>query len=328
MSEQPLVSAIVVAYRQREALGECLAALRHAQSALPSSELIVVDNGELASAVGEWRPDARIVQPHANLGFAGGAQLGIESARGRWIALVNDDAVLAPDALEAMVQAGESAPDVGAVAAQVRFQSDPSLINSAGIDVDALGIASERLAGRPAAGIGARREVFGASACVALYRAQMLAEIGGFEPCFFAYQEDVDLAWRARAAGWRTLLEPRALALHRGSASIGEGARLKYYLVGRNRVRLLARNATTRQLVRALPGILAYDLAYVLYVAFADRTLAPLHGRLASLREWRTLRRCAPGQRRAVSLAPASSGWRAALRQHLAYRAAAERARR
>ena len=132
--------------------------------------------------------------------------------------------------------------------------------------------------------------MFGASGCVALYRAEMLAQIGGFDSEFFAYLEDVDVAWRARAAGWEAFYEPAAVAHHRGSASTGEGSARKYRLVGRNRVRLLARNATTRQLARNLLGILLYDSAYILYVALSDRTLAPLRGRLAGLRGWRASR--------------------------------------
>jgi hypothetical protein len=114
--------------------------------------------------------------------------------------------------------------------------------------------------------------------------------------------------------------EPQALAEHLGSASTGEGSRRKYWLVGRNRMWVLARNMTGRQLARALVGILLYDLAYVVYVALTDRTLAPLTGRLAGLRGWRSMRAERRGARREVALAPARSGWLGALRQHRAYR--------
>ncbi len=147
----------------------------------------------------------------------------------------------------------------------------------------------------------------------------MLRELGGFDERFFAYLEDVDLAWRARAAGWRCLYEPRAVAHHRGSASSGEGSSSKYFLVGRNRVRLLARNATAGQLLRALPGILVYDSAYVIYAALADRTLAPLRGRVAGLREWPAMRQHTRASRRPVALSSAWNGWVSALRQHQAY---------
>jgi GT2 family glycosyltransferase len=329
VSEAPLVSVVVVAYRQREALLECLQALSRAAEELaghgagsPAVELIVVDNGGLGDLIAEARPDARLIRSPSNIGFAAGAQTGIEAARGEWVALVNDDAVIAPDALTRLVAAGGADPRIGSVAAQIRFSSRPQTINSAGIAVDSLGVASERLAGRPVAEATEATEVFGASGCVALYRARMLAELGGLEGRFFAYQEDVDLAWRARAAGWSSVYEPCAIAHHRGSASTGEGSHTKYRLVGRNRMWLLARNATTRQLLTPLPAIVLYDLAYVVYVALSDRTLAPLLGRMEGLRGWREMRRERAGSRAEVALAPARSGWLGALRQHLAYRGA------
>jgi GT2 family glycosyltransferase len=321
VSDAPLVSIVVVAYRQREPLVECLRALGEAQAALDGpSELIVVDNGDLAGLVAEHRPDARVRRSEGNVGFAAGAQAGIEAARGEWVALVNDDANVAPDALAVLLETGRSAPDVGAVAAQIRFRTRPEQINSAGIVVDSLGVASERFAGAPLAAASAPGEVFGASGCVALYRASMLGQLGGLDGRFFAYQEDVDLAWRARAAGWRAVYEPRARADHLGSASTGEGSRRKYWLVGRNRMWVLARNMTGRQLARAVPGIVLYDLTYVAYVALTDRTLAPLTGRLAGLRGWRAMRAERRAERGEVELAPARSGWLGALRQHRAYR--------
>ncbi len=346
----PALSVVVVAFRQREPLIACLEAVtraaeevEHAESTAatadpllappgagrpsagngPLVELVVVDNGDLADLVRSVSPQARVLEPGRNLGFAGGAQLGIEAARGEWVALVNDDATLRPDSLLALLRAGRADARIGAVAAQIRFQRDPARINSAGIEVDSLGVASERLAGQPATEAQDPCEVFGASACVALYRAQMLAQVGGLDRRFFAYQEDVDLAWRARAAGWRAVYEPGAIAYHRGSASTGEGSAAKYYLVGRNRVWLLARNATTGQLLRALPGILLYDLAYIIYVALTDRTLAPLRGRAAGLRSWRARRAERSGSRSEIALGSARSGWLGALRQHLAYRSSA-----
>ncbi|MGA2470507.1 MAG: glycosyltransferase family 2 protein [Solirubrobacteraceae bacterium] len=323
--DTPSISVVVVAYRQREALAACLDACVAAGAAVPGEiELIVVDNGGLASFVRAQCPSAALLEPGDNIGFAGGVQLGIEAARGRWIALVNDDARLEPSALATLLAAGERDAQTGAVAAQVRFEAHPETINSAGIEVDVLGVANERFAGQPlelAGGDGGF--VFGASACVALYRAEMLRQIGGFDRRFFAYLEDVDVAWRARAAGWQAWYEPRAVAYHSASASTGAASPQKYFLAGRNRVSLLARNATRRQLLRALPGIVLYDSAYVVYVAAADRTLAPLWGRLLGLRQWRRLRHEMASRRREVALAPALAGARAAWKMQRAYRRAA-----
>ena len=313
-----MLSVVIVAYQQQGPLADCLASCGGAIAGIDGgAELVVVDNGNLADFVRQRCATARVIKTGFNAGFAGGVARGIEAARGRWVALVNDDATVEPGTLSAMIAAGERSPTIGSVAAQVRFAADPGRVNSAGIEVDSLGIATERLAGMAVGVADESAAVFGPSACCALYRREMLMKIGGFDERFFAYLEDVDVAWRAQAAGWSCMYEPTAVALHLGSASSGHGSAAKYFLVGRNRVRLLARNATTSQLIRALPGIVVYDFAYVVYVGLTSGTLAPLRGRIAGLREWGAQRRDSRPHRRSVELG--RRGWRAALRQHRAY---------
>jgi GT2 family glycosyltransferase len=157
-------------------------------------------------------------------------------------------------------------------------------------------------------------EVFGASGGAAMYRRAMLEEIGGFDESFFAYLEDVDVAWRAGMRGWRCLYVPDAVVTHHHSATLGHGSSRKYFLVGRNRVRLLAKNASTAQLRRYGPWMLFDDLAYIGFIALTQLTFAPLAGRFAGLREWRRYRRAGAAGRREIPLARVS-GVRAALRR-------------
>jgi GT2 family glycosyltransferase len=147
----------------------------------------------------------------------------------------------------------------------------------------------------------------------------MLDAVGGLDTAFFAYLEDADLAWRARMAGWRCILAPRAIALHQHSPTLGHGSKAKHRLVGRNRVRMLAKNASRRQIRRRLLRIVAYDLLYVCHAIVADRTAAPLAGRLSGLREWHGARAAGRSGRREIQLSPAP-GLRAALRRNRTYR--------
>ena len=318
------MTAAVLNYNGRELLEALMPTLAAQTQPL---RLLVVDNGSSDDSVSYLRerwPQASVVALAQNVGVTRGLNRCIAEAGGDHVLMLNNDVELDHGCAERLTRAlegHEEALRVGAVAAQIRFLGAPDRINSAGIEVDRLGIATERLAGQPSSAGEAAGEVFGASAACALYHAEMLAELGGLDDGFSAYLEDADLAWRAQAAGWRALYEPAAIAYHRGSFSTGEGSRRKYCQVGRSRVRLLARNATRGQLLLAAPAILLYDLAYVLYVALTDHTLAPARGRLAGLREWRAARRERRGALRAVRLAPASRGWLAALRQHRAYRA-------
>jgi len=305
------LSAIVVAFGKEELLEACLASLEAALARVEGeTELIVVVN-----------------DVDDNLGFAGGVAAGLARARGDWIALVNDDCTLGPGALAALLAAAEGRPDVGSVAAQVRFAGDGGTINSAGIEIDELGVARERRLGEPVTAIDAEAvEVFGASATLALYRRAMLDAVGGLDVSFFAYLEDADLAWRARMAGWTCVLAPGAIGVHHHSATLGHGSNAKHLHVGRNRVRMLAKNASGRQLRRKLPAIVAYDLLYVAGAAVADRTLAPLVGRLQGVGDWRAYRREGRSQRREIELSRAP-GVRAARRRTRIYRTAAGAAR-
>ncbi len=232
---------------------------------------------------------------------------------------MNDDCVMHPDALRELLAASCLSPTIGSVAAQVRFARTPDTVNSAGIELDELGVARERRLGEPASAVEPDAvEVLGASGTLGLYRREMLEAIGGFDASFFAYLEDADLAWRARMAGWRCVLAPAAIAFHHHSATLGHGSAAKHRLVGRNRVRMLAKNASTSQLRRQLLPIVTYDLLYVGYIAATGRTLAPLTGRLRGLAEWRRYRASGSPGRRDLDLPP-SPGLRAALARNRVY---------
>ena len=315
------LAVIVVSYRRADLLDPCLQSVEEALRRVPpEAELIVVDNAShdgSAQLVRDSFPAARLIELPENIGFAGAVNRGTAATEAEWLALVNSDAVVMPDFLAELLAHAQN-EGVGSCAAQVRF-SGRDEINSAGLDVDGLGVAHERLVGAPleAAG-GGSAEVFGASAGAALYRRAMLDDVGGFDASFFMYLEDVDLAWRARMAGWRCLYVPGAVAHHHHSASAGHGSSFKHFHVGRNRIRVLAKNADSRLLARRAPAILAYEVGYVTFAALAHRTLAPLRGRLRGLREWGAYRHLGAVTRRPLELG-SPRGFRAALARRRAY---------
>lgn len=316
-----LLSVVVPAYSSADDVGKCVDALARAVRAVPGeTEIVVVANRALEGL--DPGPGARVLEPGENLGFAGGVMHGIRQSSGSWVAVVNDDCVVEPSGLAALLAAADD-ERIGSVAGLVLFAGPAAVVNSAGLSVDALGVASERLVGRPPADAEAG-EVFGATGALGLFRRAMLDDVGGFDESFFAYLEDADLAWRARMAGWRCVFTPEARAVHAHSATLGHGSGAKYRLIGRNRVRMLAKNATTRHLCRRAAAMVLYDLGYVAYAAVRSRTLAPLLGRLDGLREWRRYRVAGSGARASVRLDP-PPGLRAALGRDRAYRSGSVR---
>jgi N-acetylglucosaminyl-diphospho-decaprenol L-rhamnosyltransferase len=318
------VSTIIVNHERRDLLKMCLESLERALQAVDEdTELIVVDNGSgdgSVELVREQFPSVKVVELDSNHGFAGGVARGVAQARGEWIAVFNNDTTVEPDAIKVMLDAGRLHPRVGSVAAQMRFADRRHLLNSAGLELDRLGVAADRLVGTPLSELreSAPYEVFGATGGAAIFRRRMLDQVGGFDESFFAFFEDADLAWRAQAHGWRALYAPEAVVYHHHSATAQHGSPAKLYLVGRNRVRTLAKNASNGMLLLNAPWMLAYDAAYVVYASINSRSLAALRGRLDGLREWRTYRRSGAPHRRPLSLRR-PLGFRRALQRHRGY---------
>ncbi|MGI8803849.1 MAG: glycosyltransferase family 2 protein [Solirubrobacteraceae bacterium] len=313
-----LVSAVVVNLNGRELLLACVASLETALAPIADqSEILVVDNGSRDGAPEALRvahPNVRLLQFADNRGFPAGVNAGIEATSGDWLLLLNNDATLDPGAVDELLAAAIDRPRVGALAAQLRFVADGN-INSAGFAVDRLGVGFERHIGRaPEDSEQVPTPVFGASAGAAMLRRAMLEDVGGFDSSFFLYLEDVDLAWRARMRGWECLYVPASVAHHHHSSTSVHRSPFKHFHVGRNRIRLLAKNMPTRDLLIYAPAILAYDLAYCAVAVVSDRTLMPVRGRIAGLLQWRAYRRFGAG-RRHVALEPVQGAWQALARR-------------
>lgn len=280
--------------------------LLHLKRCLPSLwaqtyadfEVILVDNGSTDGSV-EWVraqfPQVRLLVNRTNVGFAAANNQAIQASRAEFVATLNNDTQVEPGWLAALVAAAEDDGSVGMCASKMLFADRTTMINSTGISMDPVGIAWDRRGGERDEGQETEpMEVFGPCAGAALYRRAMLDQIGLFDVRFFAYLEDVDLAWRGRLAGWRCLYVPSARVYHVHSATAQEGSPFKNRLLGRNKVWMIAKNYPMRRLVLYLPLILLYDLASVLFAMITRRDVSPLKGRLEGLRRlpdvWRERR--------------------------------------
>jgi GT2 family glycosyltransferase len=323
MTRVPL-SVIIVNWNGLRYLPECLAAL---WPQLPAAaEVVLVDNGSSdgsAAFVRERYPGVRLVALRENLGFAGGADVGLRAAHGTLLLLLNNDAFVEAGFVAALLEVMGRCPEVGAASAVLLFAHRPEIVASAGICVRCDGLALDLWAGRAAADLPAGPQpIMGPSGGAALYRRALLEDVGLMEPGFFNYLEDADLAWRALLRGWRSVVVPGARARHVYSATAGQGSPFKLRLLARNRVRMIVRCLPGPLLWRCLPSILLYDLLAAGYGLLAGQP-ALAAGRAMALAELPALlrqrraiqaRRTAPLAEIARWLEPAGPPW-AALRQ-------------
>ena len=278
-----LISVIVLNYNGKGFLDGCLSSL--ASQTYSDFEVIVVDNGSRDGSpeyVKENYPWVRLAKNDENLGFAGGTNVGIRAAKGEFVITLNNDSRADSRFIEELIKPMAD-PEVGVCAAKMLFPD--GRINSAGICISRSGAAWDRGMFEPDRGqYEFVEEVFGACAGAALYRREMLDEIGLFDEDFFLYLEDVDLAFRARLAGWKCLYVPGARVIHHHGGTAGVGSDLAVYYGNRNIVWYPIKDFPFRLLITSLPFIVARNLAVIPYYALRGQGGVILRSKLDALK--------------------------------------------
>ncbi len=209
--------------------------------------LVLVDNGPgpsgpLVAAVEAL--GGRLVRPGANLGFGGGLNRGIEAARtlihgaSEALLLLNHDVVLDPDAPAILLRRLLQEPALGLLGPAITFRDDPERIWNAGSEIVWPAARPRSIHHmRPASELPAEPYPVGfVCGCACLARGAALSGAGGVPEEYFLYFEDAELSFRARRAGWRVEVEPRARAFHRPGSAVEEHPRLAEYCRTRNRL--------------------------------------------------------------------------------------------
>ncbi len=237
---------------------ECLASLER-QTCL-DFEVVVVDNsGESrVRKHGVSGPRVRVIEPDRNVGFGAAINAAYAISTSPFLATLNDDACPHSGWLEALLKAMETDASVGMCASRIVLSKRGEL-DSAGMLLCADGSSKQRGHLQKPGGFDQSAEVLLPSACAALYRREMLEQVGLFDEDFFLYCEDTDLGLRGRWAGWKCSYVPDAEVEHRYSYSAGRASPLKAYYVERNRLFLIAKTFPFSMLWKApLVSLLRY----------------------------------------------------------------------
>jgi len=242
-------------------------------------EVLLIDNGcddgSIAVARQEF-PEARVMAAKKNIGFAGGCNLGLRHAAGKYALLFNDDAEATPDFLAPLVQMMESDPQIAACQPKIRSLEFPEKFDYAGatggfLDVFGFPFCRGRIfmtleddRGQYDGGC----ELFWASGACCLLRMSALKQVGWLDVDFFAHMEEIDLNWRLHLAGYRVVSAPDSVVRHQAGSTLHPDKPFKIYLNHRNSLIMMMKNYSAFTLLWVLPGRLLFDAVAFWYRIF------------------------------------------------------------
>jgi len=292
-SNAPKVSVCIVTYNSAQDIEDCLHAVQ--RQSFPLASIVVVDNAstdgtrEVLARCGDG---IRLILNERNNGFAGGQNQAIAaSAPSDYVLVLNPDVSLDPDYIAEIVAFMERDPRIGSATGMLVRADRPDTMDSAGLVLRQDRNAADLAAGEPTANWTSPREIFGVSGAAAVYRRAMIEDVadGGqfFDEDFFAYKEDVDVAWRARHLGWTAVYVPSARAVHRRGWKPG-GRRSVPIFVRRhsyqNRFFTLIKNEPAGpHLFLLLPRLLLIEAAKLCYILLFEPGLLACWPRILKL---------------------------------------------
>lgn len=234
-------------------------------------EVLLVDNGSEDGSLTvaqeyEARLCLRIIRLDCNYGFSKAVNEGIARAESEYVILLNNDTCVERRFVEELRLAITREKDVFSAQAMMLRYDKRELLDGAGDCFCAMGWAFSIGKDRPAAYYRKKKEIFSACAGAAIYRKSLVEKLGGFDERFFAYLEDVDLGYRARLHGYRSLYVPSAKVLHIGSGFSGSRYNeFKVRLAARNSLFVVHKNMTAKQIAKMFPFLLAGVLIKTAY---------------------------------------------------------------
>src|SRR6476659_7056291 len=226
MMQNDVVSVTIVTYNSGRFIKRCLESVLAQR--YPFKEIIVVDNASSDGTIDilkQFEDRCQVYDNEENVGFAAAQNQAIQLSGGEWVLTLNPDVLLLPNFIQALVDAGQVDPKVGTVCGKLltiraTFDlPDKQLVDSTGIYFTPMLRHLDRGSQESDNGHYLNFEyVFGATAAAALYRRSMIEDVAilgeFFDPDFFVYLEDADVAWRAQLMGWRCMYTPLARGYH------------------------------------------------------------------------------------------------------------------
>lgn len=211
-------------------------------------EVIVVDNAskeDEASIISQRFPRVRTIRSEKNLGFAGGNNLGIKEAKGRYLFLINNDTIFKEFQVQPLIDKLSSSPQIAIVCPKIRFAWGTNPIQFAGYT--------------PLSNVTIRNKAIGfgeedrgqhdtphstpyAHGAAMMIKREVIDKVGLMPECYFLYYEELDWSMMFTRAGYEIWYVPACTIYHKESQSTGQNSPLRTYYITRNRLLLVQRN--------------------------------------------------------------------------------------
>lgn len=236
-STEPKVTVIIPNWNGMDHIVECLKALLKADYS--NFNVIVVDNNSednSPEAIAEAFPQVEIIRNTENLGFAEGCNIGMRRALeggSAYVWLLNNDAFVEKDTLQSLVRIAEQENRIGMVGSKVCYYDAPDTIWGVGMKISWIRGETYPIGWRQQ-DVGQFRnwrDVEGLAGCSLLVSRRVCEEVGLMDKDYFLYAEEIEWCVRARQKGFRCIVVPESVVLHKEGASSGENYRpiFSYY---------------------------------------------------------------------------------------------------
>ncbi len=287
MAFNDLVSVTVVTYNSGRFIRRCLESVLDQKNV--NIEIIVIDNASTdgtTDILEHFEERCQIVYNQENIGFAAAQNQAIELSSGEWVLTLNPDVLLESNFVQALMLAGQIEKKIGTVCGKLltikaTFEKlEEQKVDSTGIFFTPMLRHLDRGSQQVDNGHFAKPEfVFGATAAAALYRRKMIDDIKidgeFFDPDFFVYREDADVAWRAQLLGWKCIYTPQARGYHVRSVLPGNRRALPAVInmhSVKNRFLMRIKNITPKVYWKNILSITFRDLVVFGACVFHERT--------------------------------------------------------
>ena len=246
------------------------------QSLIPQKqhidEVIIIDNNSKDNSkqiIQEYteKLNIQLIENNTNTGFAKACNQGIQKAKNEYLLLLNNDIKIEKNAIKPLIETIQENPKTFSVMSKMLQYHQPNLIDDAGDEYTILTYTQKKGNNTNKKKYNKKREIFSSCAGAALYKKSILKQIGLFDENFFAYIEDIDLAYRAQIQGYKNIYQPKSIVYHHGSATTGSQYNpFKIHLAARNNIYLIYKNYPIPQKIINFPFIfLGHLIKYLVF---------------------------------------------------------------